>query len=282
MSEIKIFVKGGGGLGDLIREYLEGEKYWGYLEGIKEKYPGIKIKAILCIHNPQAKEFLKYHPCLDSTEQYPWQVDGTPVFFTHSDEHVFIKSVPGLFEGLKYRKPPIYLDKKEEIQVETIKNAGKYIVIHPFAGLKDRIVFPIEGYPALIDGIIDTGYNVVVIGGSYTRINRDGQEEVNEFLEYTRKGLYNLVGNSNARVATRLIQGASGFIGTHSCYILVASIEMIKSVLVVPEKLRVYLNSNDANAKIVRHNFIRTIYINNKMTFNELSQEIIKWLKSLH
>lgn len=80
MSKIKIFVKGGGGLGDLIREYLGGEKYWGYLEGIKENYPDIEIKAILCIHNPQATEFLKQHPCLNKIEQYPWQVDGTSVF----------------------------------------------------------------------------------------------------------------------------------------------------------------------------------------------------------
>ena len=280
MPKIKVFVKGGGGLGDLIREYLGGEKYWGYLEGIKERYPDIKVKAILCIHNPQAKEVLKYHPCLNEIEQYPWQLDGTPIFFSHSDGHVFIKSVHGLFSGLEYKKPEVYLKKEEEVQVETIKNAGKYMVIHPFAGLKDRIAFPIEKYPALIDEIIDTGCNVIVIGGSYARINRDGKEEVNEVFDYSRKGLFNLVGNTNARVATRLIQSASGFIGTHSCYILVASIEKIRSILIAPERLREYLNSDDANAKIIRNDFTKTIYINSSPDFEGIKQETIKWLKS--
>lgn len=203
-------------------------------------------------------------------------------FFGHSNGHVFIKSVPGLFEGLDYKKPQIYLNKEEKIQVETIKNAGKYIVIHPFAGLRDRIAFPIEKYPGLIDEIIDTGYNVIVIGGSYTRINRDGQEEVIEILEYSRKGLFNLVGNTNARVATRLIQDASGFIGTHSCYILVASIEKIRSILIAPEGLGGYLNTDDANAKIIRNDFTKIIYISNNPNFKETNREVIEWLKSPH
>lgn len=277
---MKVYVVGGGGLGDLLREYFGGQDYWGYLKGVKEKYPGIKIKAILCIHNPQAKEFLKYNPYLEKIEQYPWQIDGEPIFFEHSNDYVFIRSISGIFEGLEYEKPKVYLNREEEALVETIKNSGKYIFIHPFAGLKDHIALSIEEYPDLIDRIIDLGFNVVVVGGSYKRINQGGNDEIEEEFEYEKVDLFNLVGRVNSRIATRLAQGASGFIGTHSCYILIASIEKIKSVLIVPEGIREYLNSGDANAKIVRNDFTKTIYMNGDV--KGIKKEIVEWIKLRH
>lgn len=277
----KIFVKGGGGLGDLIREYFGGQDYWGYLKGIKDKYPDIKIKAVLCIHNPQATEFLKYNPYLEKIEQYPWQVDGEPVFNKYKEDYAFIRDAEGIFNELIYEKPSIYLNKEEEEFVKHIQEMGNYVFIHPFAGLKDRVALPIGEYPDLINRIIDDlGYNVVIQGGSYKRTNQGGSEEIQEIFEYQRKGLFNLVGKTNARIAVRLVQNASGFIGTHSCYVLIAWIEKIRSVLVVPEKLREYLHSGDANVWAVREglDFNKTIYINGRPDIDKIKEEIIEWM----
>ena len=72
----KLYLHDGGGLGDIIKHYVQGTHGWGYLESLKKNYPDTKIKLILTCINPQAQELIKYHPYIDIIEPHLWSHPG--------------------------------------------------------------------------------------------------------------------------------------------------------------------------------------------------------------
>lgn len=259
----KVYLLGGGGLGDLIRNYFKHDPKWEFLESLKIAYPDSHVKVILVMHNPQGKEFFKYHPFVDETLWFPWEVDGRPVAYANCDDHVEITTDSDIVALLRI-KPRLFLGEPDKTVVDSIASQGKYVVIHPFAGLGDFMPLVIEDYKPIIDALIDrNGLNVVAVGGSYIRTNAaspgagcmGGNDPKTEEFDYERPGLFNLVGKTNVREILGLIKKARGFLGTFSCYAHGAWVFDVPSMTLIPEKHRLFSLSHDMNCYITRNDF---------------------------
>ena len=233
----KVYVHDGGGAGDIVRNQIQRRKGWGYIELFKKRFPTSEILAITTAVSNQGAEFLKYNPYIDKIKELPWANPNLPWkdLAKHTIGYKFIgKAVKELLPKAKPIVPPVYLSPEDKQVTQEIQKAGKYIFIHPFAGTRERIVYPIEKYPDLIDTIIDElGYNVAITGGTHLRLTNQGLPDtmLNEEFKYERKGLFNLVGKSNMRVGSHLARNASFYMGTLSCY---SPCRFIKEPAIIP------------------------------------------------
>jgi ADP-heptose:LPS heptosyltransferase len=240
---LKLYLHDGGGLGDVIKHHIRGQRGWEYLKPLKEEHPDIEIKVMLTCINPQARELIRYNPYIDTIESYLWTHPARAhlrrIIEEHKGDYSPLLEATGLLRTLQPAVPEIYLNTEDQEIIDLITGQGKYIFIHPFSGEPSRIAFPSEQYPALIDRLIDElGYSVVVVGGTYKK-NLTTHVVMSESLAYERDGLFNLVNKTNARVATILAQKAQGFIGTWSCYIIPSWQRPSKTVLMSPKGMRI-------------------------------------------
>ena len=114
-----IYISASGGWGDLVRLYLKDEKFYGYIKGIKNKYPKTHIKVLLCIHNSEAKELFKHYPYIDECHNYIYQLESQPYFDKYEGDHVHaVKILSQIKEEIRWEKPSIYLNEKEEIKLK--------------------------------------------------------------------------------------------------------------------------------------------------------------------
>jgi len=223
-----------GGLGDIIWGYLKSPE-WKRLNAYRCAYPKARIKAIVISHNRQAAELLRFNPYLDEIDfRYPkremrdkkWS--PVQVLDQYSDGFIHYK---GLADPKKVDKEQVLhlLPREKKI----VKELSDCVVVHPFASLPDRIPSPAEKYIPIIDDFINKGKKVVVLGNSYTKSFGDYETyQKEEVFDYKRANLFNLVGKTNARVATAITLKASEFVGTWSCYGVTAWLASIKATII--------------------------------------------------
>jgi hypothetical protein len=238
----KVYIHDGGGAGDIPANQLRCYKGWGHVESFKKKFPRSEIMAVITSCSIEGARYIKYNPYIDEIKELPWVNPHRPwgglkehiVGYTHITE-----AVKKLLPGQSAVIPPTYLSPDDKTIVQKVTSAGKYVFIHPFAGTKERMVLPIEEHPKLIDMLIDEfGYNVVVVGGTYTQLANQGRPNVicKEELEYERKGLFNLVNKSNMRIGIHLARHAALWLGTWSCYVWPGFIEGQRMALFMPSE----------------------------------------------
>jgi hypothetical protein len=133
-----------------------------------------------------------------------------------------------IFKRIQGRTPKIYLDKNEQAIVAKITKQGKFCLVHPFGSHKERELLPIEGYPPLIDKLIDKyKYNVVVVGATHKRVFAPDFEQKTctkkEGFCYEREGLYNFVNKTSVRMAVKLARSAPLYMGTWSAFYCAAA-----------------------------------------------------------
>ena len=238
----KLYLHDGGGLGDIIKHYVQGTHGWGYLESLKKNYPDTKIKLILTCINPQAQELIKYHPYIDIIEPHLWSHPGhlalAKLIEKYKEDYTSLIEVVNLLEVTQSVQPEIYLNTEDQKVVNSITSQGIYIFIHPFSGERFRVAIPIREYITLIDKLIDNlGYNVVIVGGTYNKNLEKGVLMKEEFL-YERPGLFNLVNKTNARQCVKLARESNGFVGTWSCFLCAVLNTHIRTVVVFPNNHR--------------------------------------------
>lgn len=214
-----VYVSLGGGLGDVFYVYNKGENGWGYIKSLKETFPHVHVKALCSTHNPQTVEFIKYNPYIDEYHEFGWVNNAKPLFEKNSNGSRRLDRQGKLLKALKFNNPKIYTTKEDDKAIDRITSAGSFVLIHPFAGEPGRRCLPTKEYIPIIDSIIDDKkLNVVIIGGTYKRKNFKTSEDKKEELDYSRDGLFNLVGKSNARVCATLAAKQKHFIGSWSAY----------------------------------------------------------------
>jgi ADP-heptose:LPS heptosyltransferase len=234
----KLYIHDGGGVGDIIKHYVQGTRGWGLLKPLKEKYPDVEIKAMLTCINPQAQELIKYHPSISLIEPYLWSHPARSplrrLIEEKKGDYVSLLEATKMLEGLEPTKPEVYLNAEDQEVVSSIISQGKYIFIHPFSGEPWRAAFSMEQYPALIDRLIDdAGYNVVIVGGSYKK-NWVKSAFMKEEFSYERPGLFNLVNKTNVRQCVTLSRSSAGFVGTWSCHLCAILDTSIRTIVVFP------------------------------------------------
>lgn len=221
----KVYIHDGGGGGDIPANQFKCHRGWGYLEEFKKKFPDSKILVVVTSCSAEGVRYIKYNPYIDEVKELPWVNPNLPwkglAPHVEGYEHLN-QAAKRLMPEAKPKVPPVYLSDEDKVAVDEIVKQGKFCFVHPFAGTPERMAYPLEHYPKLIDRIIDElGHNVVVIGGSYKQLANQGMKEklkIEEF-KYERPGLINIVNKTNMRQGIRLAQEASLWVGTWSCYV---------------------------------------------------------------
>lgn len=293
----KIGLYGFGGMGDMYKWYcLQGRiRGWAYLQSLKEKYPNTKVMALVCSTNPGAVDVFTHDPYIDKIEYHPWPLNQKGNLLSPGQLHLDrvlkkkgypFMGVPGLKKlGLEANDRILHLSETDKTQWEKLtKNIGPYIVLHPFASVPERQTIGLEKYNQLINELVEQSrYKIVILGKSYKRSfsskNKLTSYNKEETIETTNPQVVNLVNKTNTRVAIKITQGATGFIGVHSCFSCIAASELIKTVVL----------SNNANSKIAqqtmkswwtKHNNFSIINVN-KQEWNKTVDQSCSYLQGV-
>jgi len=260
-TKIKAYIPCGGGLGDAIQAYLSSPpNHWNQshdtpdefptsdnyaslwfrrLEDFKEKNPLSSLIIKATCHNPAVTQLFDLHPAIDYVDLMPYHLpadeDGE-WWMKEYDGYKYIRYIDD--DELSYEKyepttPEIYLDYHEKCHASIIINTRKYVVLHPFAGLKHREPVGIDIYNKIADTFIDSGYAVVAIGSSFKKNTNDKIEMIEEWDRKSDGKFFNLLGFS-VREFLHLILNSDGFVGTHSSMVLPAWYARKRSVCIVP------------------------------------------------
>jgi hypothetical protein len=255
--EDRVFLSTGGGLGDVIQSYLAdpvspescGDRYptsnhanamwFRRLRDFKEKHSDVHVKLILKSHNPASEELFVYHPYIDEIDNRGWLPPGVD----NGDEFVHGEYDGARFIQFKYKyqefavhPPEVYLAQDEEIFMDAARACKPFVLIHPFS-IGVRQAYQLGYYIAVIDLLVEQGYRVFVVGGSYTsHISGEQGVQRKDYFPYKRQGLVNLVDKASARVTTSLALECDGFIGTFSCMMLTTWYSETPNVVLLPQE----------------------------------------------
>jgi len=239
VSRRKVYLWLYGGFGDCLLGYLygnehkRGSKAWKYLAGIKKTFPDLYTKAIVMSPNEQSSLLAEYNPYIDET------VYTTSIGINNIGRKVkaaianiaqdYINLDNLLTDDIPYGQNYIYLPVKDQVVLNNITEDLKqeFIFLHPFASIEKRRISTYYAYEdftnwliELIDRLIETtGKKIVVVGGDYVRKINKEREFVKERFNYQRKGLLNLVNQSNLLIDTHLMLAANLVIGCWSCHV---------------------------------------------------------------
>ncbi len=228
-----------------MADYFRDERNWGLLESIKKAHPDCTIKVMASTHNTVLEEFLSNHPYIDEFQNFGWRVDGYEVWNKFKGNFTYIKDMN--LSPYYFKCPELHLKPEEVVRSEEIQAGGRYVVIHPF-GL--RSAMPLEEWPYLVDGLVDRGYRVVVIGGTHVRLANETCDKTvtglthKEEWNYERVGVVNTVNQEPIRVVLDVLSNAAGFIGGASCFNMFAWINEVKSVIYSPPYERQLLSTH--------------------------------------
>jgi hypothetical protein len=310
-EKIKVYIPCGGGLGDVIQAYLSSPKnHWTQsyddpdnfptsdnylslwfrrLEDFKQKNPDSSVIVKSMCHNPAVTQLFEYHPAIDFTELIEYNLDGGDWWKQEYDGYKNIRYLESDsddnndYEKYKWSYPTIYMSDYESLIAKQIINRGRYVVLHPFAGLKHREPLGLVWYDMIANAFIREGYNVIVIGGSYKRNTSGKEETIEEYPRNTDKGFYNMLGFS-LRTFLYLILNSDGFVGTHSSMILPAWWAKKRSVCIVPtthdggQAWEEFATSGNPTAWGFGQSFNKTIIkADNTFSMSELC-EVVRWI----
>jgi len=267
------FLHTAGGLGDHLLGYFSPHSFpfgFGYLQELKTKIPEAKIKLICHPVQKEASRFFELDPRIDSIDIHPWI---SPLKIKEckniKEEAKKYKSLEEFGKRNNLKKQPnidVFLSKKEQETIDRIQQEGRYIVIHPFAGGKNRIFFSPENYIPFIDMVVEEkDLNVVIVGGSHAKIrNSQNPKFFEEKFSYQRKRLFNLVGKTTGRAAVKLTRAAEFLLASNSAFFCSVSDGCTKTV--------VFHERKDVFAKKVKKRF----YDASQITILQLEKSISK------
>lgn len=269
----KVGLYGFGGMGDMFKWYcLQGaQKGWEYLQPLKEKYPEIRTMALICSTNPHAIDLFTHDPYIDTVEYYPWPINKNGNLLQPGQLHLanvlnkrgypLMKISNMQHLGLEPKKCIVHLSETDNKELaQATKEIEPYVVMHPFASVTERQVIDLKQYNQLIDSLIqEVGYNVVILGKSYQRSfsSQEGLTSYNkeETIQVVNSRVFNLVNQTNARVAIKIVQKAAGFIGVHSCFSCIAAATKIPVVVLSNSERHEITQQTMQNWWTKEHNF---------------------------
>ena len=119
----------GGGLGDCIWQYLTADSFKKLLS-IKQKN-NIHVTCYVHSLNDKSVELVKLNPYINDIIVEEYMVPPT--------RNILPLNLVYELQSYDAIQMPIFIDCEEEKFVESVKKQGEYVVIHPFAGEKERI-----------------------------------------------------------------------------------------------------------------------------------------------
>jgi len=213
------------GLGDIFRTWLQSDSWCSALKDLS-RYK--EIHLLVCSHNDNAINFFDYVPYL-TAHNIIWK-GVTPDYENITKKMgiplMSLKDQGALTQNYKLEPTEIYLGPEEEEEQFKEITSTEYIIIHPFAGDKQRMPIEPDKYNSLINKIsVQKDIKIVVIGGSFKRNLRQktiSGHYVKEDFNCTKRNVVNLVNKTSIRLAAKLVANAKCFMGNWSAYLCVA------------------------------------------------------------
>lgn len=222
------YLLAGGGLGDILKMYLTSPA-WLKIAPLSRNHD-ISINLILKTLNRTAGELFEYNPYFSNV-----------TFLDYPSDEQYQTNIPNFTDVIKNisiedQQMPFFLNEKEIKQINDLRNNGKYVVIHPYAGDDSRAWDDRLNLIDLIQHINARGCNVVLVGGTHFRDAAilHERKQRNEIFHYESPRFYNYL-NKGVRLCSEAIQHASHIIGSSSCYTTVAWCLNKKTMSVVPD-----------------------------------------------
>jgi len=249
----KVYILCGGGLGDILINYindgsekipctnLAAARWFRRLKDLKEKKNPL-IQVLVYCHNYSAKDFLEPVPFIDEVKLMGWQKESiSKEELEKVTDYLPINSVYK-WEDYQSSRVKFYISEENKQILKEVKPKSRYVVIHPFARKSNREV-AFNHYYAIIEKLAAKGIKSVIIGGSYKLSfskNKKDEKMIEEEFPYQHKDMLNLVNKIHISLIPHLILGADGFIGTHSCWILLSAWAQKRMVSMFPDRIDRY------------------------------------------
>jgi ADP-heptose:LPS heptosyltransferase len=269
----KIYFKCGGGLGDCLNTFFVGPPL--FAQSIKNADPDVVIYILCCSSNASILEAFENHPFFDKAILVKPFQEFIDVAEKELKEQGFVYWSTAYDQNqLTKQKQKIYLTPEEFNEVEAVKRMGPYIAVHPFNSAGTGITathFEVNtDYRKIIEQILDCGYNLVQIGGNW-RHNPSESIQTEEFV-YEHPKFIDLVNKFNLRQIAHIVFGATKFIGTSSCWVVVATVNHVPSFMMLPHHMNDILLDEQKTGQGLRGTLIHTYGLKSGAAIPELYQ----------
>lgn len=237
MAHRKWYLAYGGGLGDVVYDYLKDRAGWRMASLVKDY--GAEIRVYTLCHNDGVNDLFKYHPYIHSHVSEPWHIcrqEDVVRFSNPIDDYLplqldtFFRPQFGMDFTLE--QPEIYLSPEERSYLAALGVQRPLIVAQPFAGLSDRDGFDSASFELLVAKIVrlQPEARIVVVGKNHTRDHKYSQEQ----LAFSHPNVLNLIDRAGIRFCWYLVRQSDAFVGCHSNLIRTAWDARVRNACILP------------------------------------------------
>lgn len=219
MNTYKVMLSFGGGLGDVLWDFLNDRRSW-WLKGLVEGY-GARIRVITQCHNSGIEDLFRNHPYIHEHIVEAWQppsTEATQRLRNPIDGYIPIcrddlLQAHGIYPGAP-DKPQLYLARAEVEQLQRLLSRRPLICAQPFAGLSDRDAFDSQSFYRLVGEIVhlNPDTHIVVLGKNHDRGCKYAREELN----FEHPNVTNLIDKTGIRFNYFLVANCDAYVGSHS------------------------------------------------------------------
>lgn len=227
----------GGGLGDVVWDYLKDRTSWRMASLVKDY--GAQIRVYTLCHNDGVKDLFRCHPYVFEHISEPWHLS------TPEDAVRFSNPIDGYLPlqhdahfrpqfgfDFQLEQPEIYLSPEEQAKLASLCGQRPLFVAQPFAGLSDRDGFDSRTFEKLVTALVrlEPRTRIVVVGKNHERTHKYAREE----LQFHHPNVVNLIDRAGIRFCWHLVYQSDGFIGCHSNLIRTAWDARKRNACVLP------------------------------------------------
>lgn len=237
MGAPKFYLAYGGGLGDVVWDYMRDKCAW-RIAPLVNTY-GAFIRVYTLCHNDGVDDIFRYNPFISEHIQEPWRLpnpedhqkynqpidDFLPL---HRDEYYV-----GPYGQLEGTKPELYLSNVEQQQLVALIGQRPLIVLQPYGGLSERDAFNPKSMRRLVNQLVELepSVRVVIVGKNH------GREQRPEVVGFKHPNVVDMIDKLGIRMSYFLVRHADAFAGAHSNLIRTAWDWRIRNACILPAPL---------------------------------------------
>lgn len=240
MASHKWYLTYGGGLGDVVWDYMRCRGAW-RMKPLVDLY-GAEIRVYTLCHNDGVNDAFRFNPCIQQHISEPWHppCPEDHVRFNNEIDGYLPLQHDGLFFNeygaeMPREEPKLYLSNEEKAQLAALMGQRPLIVAQPYAGLSDRDGFDSTAFERLVAETmaLEPRARFVVLGKNHERTHKYAREE----LSFSHPNVVNLIDKAGIRFGFHLVANCDAFVGCHSNLIRTAWDFRRRNICVLPHPL---------------------------------------------
>lgn len=234
MASPKFYLAYGGGLGDVLFDYMRDKCAWRIAPLVKTY--GAFIRVYTLCHNDGVDDIFRFNPFISEHIAEAWRLPNAED--QHKYNHPIDDFMPlhrneyyaGAYGQLEGEKPELHLSNQEQRQLVGLLSQRPLIVLQPYGGLSERDAFNPTTLRRLVDQLVHLEPNcrIVVVGKNH------GRETRPEVVGFQHPNVIDMIDKLGIRLSYSLVRHADAFAGAHSNLIRVAWDWRIRNVCVLP------------------------------------------------